>query len=166
MEQVLLALIPWYCHADGAGRRKQNHHLITDTSLDWSRIDQASFPTQAHTSDDSTATVRALNRFWTHLLFGAHPHAVNLLDVAGPGRMVSKRRPEMADRFDFTAREAERLRAENLLAQGKRHGRIVSDETGTYIEEPGIWDPISGSRLSPDEEAKAKPEDEAEGAGY
>jgi hypothetical protein len=59
----------------------------------------------------------------------------------------------MADRFDFTAREAERLRAEQALAQGERHGRVVSDETGTYIEEDGVFDPFTGNRLSPAEEA-------------
>jgi hypothetical protein len=60
----------------------------------------------------------------------------------------------MADRFDFTAREAERLRAESLLAQGERHGRIVSDDTGTYVEEDGLFDPFTGDRLSPAQEAE------------
>ena len=59
----------------------------------------------------------------------------------------------MAARGDWTGREAERLRAESLLAEGRSTGKIVSDDTGTYIEEEGVFDPFTGKRLSPDEEA-------------
>jgi hypothetical protein len=61
-----------------------------------------------------------------------------------------------ADRFDFTGREVERLKAEQALALKERQGRIVSDERGDFIEEPGIWDPVTGDRLDPEEEPVAE----------
>jgi hypothetical protein len=63
----------------------------------------------------------------------------------------------MADRFDYTGRLTERLRAEQALARGGGTGKkIVTDDTGTYVEEPGIWDPVTGNRIDPEEEPVAE----------
>jgi hypothetical protein len=65
----------------------------------------------------------------------------------------------LADRFDFTGRLAEEMRARQALASGKREGKIAMVNGDVVVEQEGIWDPFTGERLSPEEEAKAQAEE-------
>jgi hypothetical protein len=65
----------------------------------------------------------------------------------------------MADRHDFTAQLAERLKAEKALADGTRTGHIANVNGDIVVEQEGIWNPFTGGRLSPEEEAKAMAEE-------
>jgi hypothetical protein len=60
----------------------------------------------------------------------------------------------MVDRFDFTGRLAEQLRAERAVELAECRGKIGMVNGDIVIEEEGIWDPFSGHRLSPAEEAE------------
>jgi hypothetical protein len=62
----------------------------------------------------------------------------------------------VADRFDFTGKEAGRLRAEHALLLNQRKGKIGMVNGDVVVEEEGVFDPFTGQRLSPEEEAEAE----------
>jgi hypothetical protein len=64
-----------------------------------------------------------------------------------------------ADRFDYTGKLAEKRRAEEAIAAGTREGKVASVNGDFVVEEPGIWDPYTGQRLSPAEEARIEAEE-------
>jgi hypothetical protein len=76
-----------------------------------------------------------------------------LLHALRAARMGSTKGDGMADRFDFTGREAERLRAEHALLLNERQGQIGMVNGDVVVVEEGIWDPFTGRRLSPHEGA-------------
>jgi hypothetical protein len=55
----------------------------------------------------------------------------------------------VADRLDFTGRLAEKLLAEQALADGTRTGKIGMVNGDIVIAEEGIWDPFTGATVEP-----------------
>ena len=65
----------------------------------------------------------------------------------------------MADRFDFAGRLAEEMRARHALMLSERQGKIAMVNGDVVVEQEGVWDPFTGERLSPEEEARVEEEE-------